>query len=110
MPDQLKHPPHLLVATLVQQHFVPRIRLGLIQLRDLCRRRASAVFERDSAPQSVDATLRRHTFDFHFVNLLDAVARGGYVGREVAVICEQQQTFSVEVETPDWMELSERRW
>src|SRR5215216_2584616 len=110
MPYQLKHSPHLLVASLVQQHFIPRVGLSLVQLRDLCGRCASAVFERDSTPQSFDTTIRRHPFNFHLVNFLNAVARGGDVVREVAVVCEQQQAFSVEIETSDRMKLAERWW
>jgi len=109
MPDQLKHPAHLLIASLVQQHFVPRVGLRLVQHLDLCRRGASAVFECDAAPQSLNPAIRRHTFNFHFVNFLDAVASGRDVVCEVAVIGEQQQTFSVEVETSNRMNLAERR-
>src|SRR6185369_13456894 len=107
MPNQLKHASHLLVASLVQQHFVPCVGLSLVQLHDLCGGGARAVFERDAAAQSFDATLRRHTLNFDFVNFLDAITRRSYVVREVAVVGEQQQSFGVEVETSDRMELTE---
>src|SRR5215213_875886 len=109
MSDQLKHASHLLITSLVQQHFVPRVGLCLIQLCDFCGRSASAVFQSNSTPESFDAAFRRHTLHFNFVNFLDAVTRRRYVVCEVAVVRKQQQTFSVEVETSDRMELSERR-
>ena len=87
MPDQLKHPSHLLVASLVQQHFVPCVGLSLVQLHDLCRRSARAVFQRDAAPQSFDATVRWHALNFDFINFLDTVTRRSYIIREVAVVC-----------------------
>ena len=107
MTDQLKHPSHLLVTSLVQQHFVPCVGLRLVQLRDLCGRRACAVFERDSASQSFDTAVSRHAFNFDFIDFLDAVASGGYVVCEVAIVREQQQSFGVEVETSDGMDLAE---
>src|SRR5262249_43266684 len=110
VPDQLEHATHLLVASLMKQDFVPRIRLRLVKLFDPCGRSARAVLERDAASQSLDPTVSRHAFDFDFVNFLDAIASGCDEISEVAVIREQQETFGVEVEPPDRMQLPERRW
>jgi hypothetical protein len=104
VPDQLKHAPHLLIASLVQQHFKPRVRLRFIQLRDLCGLGASAVVELHASSQSLNSTLSRHALHFDFVNFLDLIASGSYKIREIAIVSEQQQTFGVEVETPDRMQ------
>jgi hypothetical protein len=45
--------------------------------------------------------VRRHAFDFHLVDFLDSIVRGGDEVCEVAVVGEQQQTFGVEVEASD---------
>ena len=105
MTYQLKHATNLLIASLMKQHLIPRIRLRFIQLRDLCGRGASAIVESDSASQSFNSTFSRHALHFDFVNFLDAIASGGHKVCEVAVIGEQQKSFGVEVETSDWMKL-----
>src|ERR1051325_7833079 len=98
MSDQLKHATHLLVASLVKQDFKPRVRLRLVELLDSCRRGARAVFERDAASQSENPAFSRHTFDFDFVDFLDAIASRRDEVSEIAVVREQQETFGVEVE------------
>src|SRR5215213_1537377 len=110
MTNQLKHPPHLLIASLVKQNFKPGIRLGLIQLRYLSGGRARAVVERNSSSQSLNRGVGRHTLNFNLVNLLHAIAGRRHVIRKVAIVGEQQQAFGVEVETADGIQASQRRW
>ena len=88
MTDQFKHAAHLLIATLVQHHFVPCVGLRFVELGDLRGCRASSVFEPDSTSQSFDRIVRRDAFYFNFVNLIDAVTRRGNEVCELAVVSE----------------------
>src|SRR5215212_179831 len=109
MAYHLKHATHLLIASLVEQHLIPGVRLSLIQLGNLRGGSAGAVFERDSSPQSVDTGVCGHTLHFDFIDFLDPIACGGDIVREVAIVREEEQSFSVEVEASYWMKFAERR-
>src|SRR5690348_141900 len=108
MTNQLKHATYLLVATLMKHDFIPRVCFSLTYLLDLRGGSAGAILERNAAPQSFNRSVGRHAFHLHFVNFFNLITRGSYEVGELAVVGEQQQSFGVEVETPDRIKTAQR--
>ena len=109
MPDQIKHPPDLLVASLVKQDFEPCVRLRFIQFRDLRGRGSRSIFKCNSTTQSLYASLQWHAFNFHFINFFYPISRGSDEVVKSPSLVRSNKTFGVEVEPPDRIKPSERR-
>src|SRR5947209_12107539 len=96
--DEVKHAAYLLVATLAQDDLEPGVRLRLVEPLDFRGRRAHAVVEADSAPQTPDLLFARHALDLHLVDLTNVVTRRRDVVGQLAVVRQDEQPFGVEVE------------
>ncbi len=79
--------------------FKPGVGGSLLQWFDFRRRRTSAIVESHATSQPLQRSLRGHTLDFNFVDLLDAIARGGDEVCEVSVVGQKQEAFSIEIQT-----------
>src|SRR5713101_4804651 len=103
MTNEIKHAPYLLVLPFMQDDLKPGVGLCFINALDFCRRRSRPIFERDTASQTLNRLLRGHTFHLCFVNFLDFVARGGDEVCKLAIVRQQQQTLSIEIQTAYWV-------
>ena len=86
MPDHLKHAPNLLILPLVQQYFIPGVEsvsCSSLIFAGAVRVPSSRVTPRRS--RSI-AAVRRHAFDFDFINFLNSIARGSHEVGEVAIV------------------------
>src|SRR6267143_5477399 len=108
MSDEIKHAPYLLVLSLMQDDLKPGVGLCLINAFDFCRRRACSIFERDATSQSLNRLLGGHALYLCLVNLRDFVARGGDEVCKLAIVRQQQQTFSIEIQAANWVNTTKR--
>src|ERR1700682_3893501 len=97
MSDKIKHAPYLLVLSFMQDDLKPAVGLCFINAFDFCRRRVCSIFKRDTASQSLYRLLGGYALHFCLVNFLNLVARGGDEVCKLAIVRQQQQTFSIEI-------------
>ncbi len=96
MANRIKHAPYLLIAAFVKDYFKPGIGLTLAQHAHLGAH-LTLVIDIDTAPQTLDCFVGRHALDLGQVNFWDSTFCGGNVTREITVVSQQQQAFSVEI-------------
>ena len=108
MTDHIEHASNLLIATLMENHLEPGIGSGLVNFCDLGRSCLSAIVEYHAASDPLDRGFRRQALHFRFVNLFHAIARSGDEVGEIAIIRQQQETFSIEIQAADGMKAAQR--
>src|SRR6476620_7363152 len=103
MPDGVEHFTDLLIVSFVPSHFVPSVLVRRLEDLDIGGCGFVAVFENQSSPQFSYCPLGRHSFRFYLIDLRNSFRRSDSV-REVAVVCQDDQSFGIEIKTADWME------
>ena len=98
--DRLKHPPNLPLAPLVDDELDPGTAFLYVANLDLGWL-GSRLLQGDAAAQLLKLLLGRHAVYLHVVFLLHAIAGVSQAEGEIAVVGEQQQTFTAIIQPPN---------
>jgi len=101
--DRLAHLADLAVASFADTHDQQRSASTLDHL-NVCRP-CSLSLDHHAAAEALHVVFVGRTGHACFVNPDDLMARVRQSRGQVAVVCENQQTFGVEVQTADWIDV-----
>src|SRR5215471_21535885 len=107
MANCIEHPANLLIPAFEQSHFEPGVGVTLPQPAYFSASSPLVFANPDTTAQALNGLVRGHAFYFRLIDLRDLVPRGSNDICQFAVIRQQQQSFSVEVQPPDGMHPAE---
>lgn len=100
MADGLDHSFHLMLTSLMDRDFKPGVALGSADLVNL-RRSGEAVFEFDAPFERIDFGVIEHALHFNEIRLRHMVARMEQRLGQVAMIRQQHEPFTIEIQPAD---------
>src|SRR6266498_838816 len=109
MTDSVEHAANLLIATFMKNDLEPRVFIARAQLLNLRWLGAFPFSNGDTTTQALNRVVRRQALHLNLINLGDAILRRGYDVSKVPVIRQQQQPFTIEVESPNRIQPAESR-
>src|SRR5436305_1010250 len=108
MADGIEHFSDLLISPLDQGDTEPRVCITVFKPLDLLGLCASSILEHHAASQTLNEGIRWNALNLGFVNLRNVIACGSDVIRQLAIVCQDQQTFGVEIQSPDRVQSTKR--
>lgn len=100
MADGFNHPLDLVFPAFMDGDFKPGIALRLTDLRYF-RRRRKPIFQLDTSLQGLNLGIVEDALDLDQVGFGNVVARMEQRLREISVIGQQHEPFTVEIQPPD---------
>ncbi len=97
----LDHPLDLMLPALMDSDFEPGIALRLADLHDF-RRCRKPILEFHAPFKGLDLGIVEHALDLDQISFRDMVAWMKQRLREIAMIGQQHEPFTIEIQPPDW--------